>query len=313
LFLFLAATVALLYGRRSFPRWRTAIGVLALVLVVIDLFAVNRATNYASPRDPFPMQPALAPALSDGLPFLRIQDDSRLPGHTACANGLAEVYGISPIKPREIDAFMARAPEEVRWMLLGVRYLVTWRGGLVRPDGSSIPAEQLYHAGEPPDVVYTYRLAGEPQFAWVAHEVWAAAGEDKVYALMASPSFDPRQTAIVVGEAPPALPAAGEMESVRLLERHPSRVRLQVDLAAPGLLVLSQALYPGWRAVVNGTSVPLTRADGLLAAVALPAGHSDVVLRYLPTSFVVGIGVSAATLFGCLVALLVHWWRRRER
>jgi len=67
LFLFLAATAGLLYGRWRRPRQRLAVGGLALALVVVDLFTVNRPVNYAPPREPFPYPPALAEALADEL------------------------------------------------------------------------------------------------------------------------------------------------------------------------------------------------------------------------------------------------------
>jgi hypothetical protein len=311
LFLFLAAAVALLYGRWRRPRRRLSAGGLALALVVVDLFTLNRPVNYAPPRDPFPSQPSLAAAQADDAPFFRIQDDWRLPGHTACMNGLQEVYGIASIKPQKIETFIKRAPEEVRWSLLGVRYLVTWRGGLERPDGSLIPAEQLYHQGEPPDVIHTYRLAEEPRFAWIVHEVWAARDEDEVFVLLADPGFDPHRIAVVRGRAPSVSPATGDVEPVMVVERTPTRVRLQADLASPGLLVLSQAIYPDWKAIVNDEPASLLEVDGLLPAVSLPAGKAEVTLYYQPMTFFVGLAISAATLLIGVVGAVVV--RRRSR
>ncbi len=314
LFLFLTATTGLLYVRWRRPRRRLVVGVLALALVVVDLFSVNRPVNYAPPCDPFPYQPALAEALADDTPFFRVQDDWRLPGHTACMNGLEEIYGIASIKPQKIETFIQRVPEEVCWSLLGVRYLVTWRGGLERPDGTSIPAEQLYAQGEPPDVTYTYRLADEPRFAWVVHEVWTARDKDDVFALMADPGFDAHRFAIVQGHAPPVSSPTGDAEPVTVVERTPTRIRLQADLSSPGLLVLSQASYPGWAAAVNGKTAPMLEVDGLLPAVALPAGHSDVTLHYRPAALYVGLSISAITLLiGVATAAIARWKEKSLR
>ncbi|MDY7040236.1 MAG: YfhO family protein [Chloroflexota bacterium] len=316
LFLFLAATAILLYGRWRRPRRRLVVGGLALALVVVDLFTINRPVNFAMPREPFPYQPALAAAVADETPFFRIQDDWRLPGHTACMNGLEEIYGIASIKPQKIETFIKRAPEEVRWSLLGVRYLITWRGGLERPDGTPIPAEQLYHQDEPPDVVYTYRLAGEPRFAWIIHEVWAARDGDEVFVLLNDPNFESHRVAVLQGHLPPVSPATDEAEPVTVVERTPMRIRLQTSLSSPGLLVLSQAIYPGWEVIVNGDLASLVEVNGLMPAVALPAGDADVTFRYRPTSFYLGLAVSVITLFVCCAGVVIAWlreWQRGER
>ena len=312
LFLFTAAAAALLYTRWRTPRQRLTVTGLALALIVIDLFTINRPVNYGPVSDPFPYQPALADTLADDTLFFRIQDDWRLPGHTACMNGLDEVYGIASIKPQKIERFIRRVPEEVRWKLLGVKYLITWRGELIRADGSPIPAERLFAHGEPPKAVYTHRLAGEPRLGWIVHDVRATQDENEIFDLLSEPDFDPRRTAVVQGALPPVAPAAGAAEPVTVVERVPGRVRLQVEISSPGLLLFSQALYPGWQAAVNGENVPLLEADGLLPAVPLPPGHAEVTLTYRPPTFFIGLAVSAAALLtGIILLALIRKPSRR--
>jgi hypothetical protein len=307
-FLLLMAFLAwlLLGGRLHQGRVRQTIGWLAVGILVLDLFTLNRPLSYAPVEPLFPVTPSIAPMLADETPFFRFQDDYRLPGHTGCAHGLEEVYGITPIKLARYQAFIEHVPEEVRWSLLGVRYLVTWRGGLERPDGTPIPAEQLYHEGESPDMVYVHRLAKEPRLAWVVHEVWTARDDDDLFTLLATPDFDARRVAVVKGVPPAVSPAAGEGETVTIVERRPARIRLRVTLSSPGLLVLSQSNYPGWEAVVNGEPVKLLEADGLLPAVALPNGTSDVVFRYRPAPFQVGLILSGITVVAGVLLLLLR-------
>lgn len=301
----------LLGGRLYHGRARQTVGCLAVAVLAVDLFTLNRPINYAPAEPPFPVTPAVAPLLADPTPFFRFQDDYRLPGHTGCAHGLEETYGITPIKPARYQKYIERVPEEVRWSLLGVRYLVTWRGGLERPDGTPIPAEQLYAQGEPPDATYVYRLAGEPRFAWIVHEVRTARDDDELYALLADPKFDAHRIAVVEGPTPPLSPATGETEPVTVVERTPTRIRLRANLSSPGLLVLSQANYPGWEAIVNGEAASLIEVDGLLPAVALAAGDADVTLRYRPATFFIGLGVSVVTLL-VGVAVAVAAWRSQR-
>lgn len=315
--LFLAATAALLFARQAWPR-RAWIGSLALALTVIDLFTVNRTVNFAAPEEPFPHQPSLEAAYADPAPFFRIQVDWLLPGHTACMEGLEEVYGIASIKPQAVELFMQRVPETVRWDLLGVRYIASWRSGLYTPQGAPIGSELIYQQSEP-DVLYTHRMPGEPRFAWIAHEVQSVENRDHLYAALSTPGFDVFRTALIEGESPAVAATkgetepAGETEPVTTVKRTSTRIELQADLAAPGLLVISQAYYPGWQATVNGRRALLYQVDGLVIGVALPAGHSNVVLTYRPIPFLIGLGISGLTLLGGIAALLVKSKSRRTK
>jgi uncharacterized membrane protein YfhO len=81
---------------------------------------------------------------------------------------------------------------------------------------------------------------------------------------------------------------------------------LASDTARPALLVVSQAFYRGWRALVDGSSVPLLRVDLSLTGLLLPPGRHDVRLDYRPASFAIGLGVSAT-------ALLILGWLGTRR
>ncbi|MEM7311227.1 MAG: YfhO family protein [Planctomycetota bacterium] len=80
-------------------------------------------------------------------------------------------------------------------------------------------------------------------------------------------------------------------------------------LAAPKWLVLAEtyAIYPGWRAEVDGATVPLFRANGAATAIPLPAGAREVVLSYFPEDLGLGLAISAAGVATALAAL----WRLR--
>lgn len=295
----------LLNWRLHLGRAHRTVGWLAVAILILDLFTLNRPINYAPAEPPFQVTPPVALMLADTMPFFRFQDDYRLPGHIGCAYGLEETYGITPIKLSRYQEFIERVPEEVRWLLLGVRYLVTWRGRLERPDGTPIPAEQLYHQGEAPDEIYVYRVAGEPCFAWIIHEVWTARDDDEVFALLTKPGFDGRRIAVVKGPLPSVSPARGNTESVTVIARTSTQIHLQANLSSPGLLVVSQTSYPGWEAIVNGQPASLLEVDGLLPAVALPAGPSEIVFRYRPVAFRAGLILSGITIVAGILLLLL--------
>ena len=82
---------------------------------------------------------------------------------------------------------------------------------------------------------------------------------------------------------------------------------------APCYLTGSDAYYPGWRATVAGQPAPLLRANHAFRAVPVPAGISEVVLRFVPTSLRMGLFLSllaAACTAGMLAATARQGARR---
>ena len=83
----------------------------------------------------------------------------------------------------------------------------------------------------------------------------------------------------------------------------------------PGRLVVADIVYPGWRAEIDGRSVPALE-DGDLRAVEVPPGARQVVWTFTPPGARVGLGislVSLAVLLGLALRprLLRQWPRRR--
>ena len=52
----------------------------------------------------------------------------------------------------------------------------------------------------------------------------------------------------------------------------PERIIVETDAARPGILVLTDTFYPGWRVTVDGASADLLRANYLFRGVYVPAG-----------------------------------------
>lgn len=87
--------------------------------------------------------------------------------------------------------------------------------------------------------------------------------------------------------------------------------RLTVDAPVPGLLVVMDPWFPGWRAEVDGQRAPVLRANYAFMAIPVPAGRHEVVLRYRPTTLLPGLACVLAVLGGAGGWALVR--RRRVR
>jgi len=71
-------------------------------------------------------------------------------------------------------------------------------------------------------------------------------------------------------------PPPGPEPPVQILDSTPRRVALRATLKSPGVLVLSDTFYPGWRVFVDGTLDTIHRADLSLRAVYLTPGTHAV-------------------------------------
>ena len=148
----------------------------------------------------------------------------------------------------------------------------------------------------------------DPRFRVLHAAVWAD-GERESLRVVTDPAFDPAATVVLEEELPPlARPPAGAEERVQVVAETPERITLDVTLASPGLLVVSDTWYPGWRARVDGETARILRADHAFRALALTAGAHRVELAYAPLSFRLGAALSALGL--ALVALLARARRR---
>lgn len=104
-------------------------------------------------------------------------------------------------------------------------------------------------------------------------------------------------------ELPAAVPAPEAQATITRFE--PERIVVQAQSRTPALLVLAEPWFPGWSAEVNGRAAPCLPANAWMRAVPVPAGASEVVLRFRSTRLPYG---AALSLLGLVLvgALLVR-------
>jgi|GEM_PF-1413082 len=102
---------------------------------------------------------------------------------------------------------------------------------------------------------------------------------------------------IAVFESPAQPGFEAAMGEAEITSYQPERVVVRARLESAGALVLNDAFFDGWRARVDGVSMPIHRANYLVRGVLLPAGEHEVVFSYpLPGAVVIGALLSIATL-----------------
>jgi hypothetical protein len=126
-----------------------------------------------------------------------------------------------------------------------------------------------------------------------------------------APGFDPRQE--VVLEASPTgryLPRARQPPTPATVRREgPTRVEVTAEALAPGILVLSEACFPGWTATIDGEPAPIHCANLLTRGVELTPGRHVVRFEYRAPGLAAGVAATVISLTFCGL-LLVHARRR---
>jgi hypothetical protein len=186
---------------------------------------------------------------------------------------------------------------------------VTWRAELTEATPGQQPVVVLAQ-GDVPDergnVTRVHRLNSLPERAFIVHQAETAPDDEAMWARLAAPDFDPKTRAVTLDAvAVPAqagtAPAGAAM--VTVLQDVPGQLRLATESEAPGVLVVSEAYFPGWQARVNGAPVPLFAVDGALMGILLSAGQHQVELYYRPAALLAGAALSGLTFVLAVVLL----------
>jgi hypothetical protein len=90
--------------------------------------------------------------------------------------------------------------------------------------------------------------------------------------------------------------APGPHESVTITAYGPQRVELDAVLDVPGMVVLADIYYPGWRLTIDGVAAPIYRANRMMRGAAVGAGPHHLVYTYQPGSVAGGAWISLAAL-----------------
>jgi hypothetical protein len=137
---------------------------------------------------------------------------------------------------------------------------------------------------------------------------------------MTTPGFDP--SSVVLLHDPAAgvvlrseLQPATRRGQALIRSESAKEVVVETESEDDGYLVLADTFYPGWTAQVDGTQVPITRANISVRAVQVPKGNHRIRFTYKDSGFERAFLVSCAA-----VAVLLFWsagaayaWRRALR
>ena len=293
----------------------------AVAIVDLASFSLPYAPRPVEERDLFP-RPAAFSALPPSIvpPRLAAIDEGRglfFP-NTLMPLGVAQVGGYSSLVPADGRRFLRRLnqtrgrssrmilvvtnPRSPLLDLAGVEYLASL-SPLDTGDGRLVLLSS--------DGFFLYRNRAAAPRAFIVAGV-RPVGRQATWRELASEDFTPCRTATVPitdPDLPPAADGEGCVGRAMITSYEGNRVRVRTESPRDGLLVLTDAYYPGWVATVDGVQRPIHRADGIFRGVWLPAGRHEVVFRFRPARLMAG---GALSVLGLAVAAgLVLFGRAR--
>ena len=305
------ASLVLVLGARRLGR---AIPVVAAALIAVDLLHFGAGYNPAIPAERvYPSTGRLERLRQSAADGRIVVLDWGLPANVATHYGLDDIMGYDAIGRARVEQLLRHAgpfpPGPMHWpVALFDRFespvldvLSVQAVASVRP----LPVSylRLVHGD---NGFYLYENPRALPRAFVPQRVIVVPDLEAAERDGGEAARDPGAVAVV--ETTTALPSGG---AGRVTWRRPAPGRIELDVAMEraGIVVVSEAFDPGWRAWLDDSPGPVYPADLALMAVAVPGGEHRVVLTYRPRSWPLAVLLSALGLI-VLVALLV---RRRAQ
>jgi hypothetical protein len=200
-----------------------------------------------------------------------------------------------------------RLPPENLYRLLGVlnvQYVVSFKP---LPGG---PVSLVRHFPEYPS--WLYKVDSAIPRAYVVPKTSWEEDPFKTIGKLSTNGFDPRRE-VLLQKAVRLEPPRDFEAKVAIVDYENHRVKIQTSLNSPGVLVLADSFYPGWRAFVDGRPTEILRANLFFRGVLLEPGDHRVEFRYQPRSFIVGMSISVMTV-GILIAIYLRKrWQHHPR
>jgi hypothetical protein len=135
--------------------------------------------------------------------------------------------------------------------------------------------------------------------AWAVHELVQVPNIIEGNILVGRDPVSFRRKAYMV-EQPPRVETCDAPDTVKLIEHAPDRLVINAEMACKGMVILSDAFYPGWRARVDHYPAEIYQVNGAMRGVKVPRGTHTVTMRYRPISVYLGAALSLLGILGAL-------------
>lgn len=141
--------------------------------------------------------------------------------------------------------------------------------------------------------------------AWFVDTMVISKSKSETFAIMNSPQWNPKETAILEEGLPLSFGKA-DSASVSILKYSSRLISMNAYSSSTSLLVLSEIFYPaGWKAYVDNKETQIYKTNHVLRSIIVPEGNHTIEYRYAPDSYDRGYTLSQSAWGLTLVLILI--------
>ena len=189
-------------------------------------------------------------------------------------------------------------------------------GWVLAPADRTVDARGFHKVFTGPDGIDLWKNDDAYPHGFVVYRAVVAPDEAAQARAVAEPHFRPSRYAVVdrpLDGVPPFDPheeAPLPTEISALAREGAIDLAVEVEARAPGVLVIGEPWYPGWRVTVDGKATELLRVDYALRGVPLPRGHHEVAMTFEDLPLARG---GAVTITALVLVIGLMGLARRQR
>ena len=225
----------------------------------------------------------------------RVAGSEKIKGWPLAAAGISQVYSPSGVQLRRNASFLEQAkknPELFR-LTAADRLMLTKKD--VKEQFSALRPMLNIQAVLPSGAILLKDLQTLPR----SRVVYTARKLDPAAAAplrAAGPPLIEGGNLPTTGKDTPALAALMQTTGFNLLE-------IFTEGELPGILVLADSWYPGWKAYLDGNQTPIFPVDLAFRGIEVGAGNHQVIFEYKPYSLRIGLYITASALILVLLGM----------
>jgi hypothetical protein len=143
--------------------------------------------------------------------------------------------------------------------------------------------------------------------AFLVYRTLNFTNEHELDRALRDPGFDPATVVLLQDNRLALSGPVDPVPEVRITSYQAEHIVIEVSSRYEGILLLTDAWFPGWVATIDEIPAQVLRGNLLFRAVSVPSGKHQVIFRYRPDSFRHGVIISGVAFFFAICLLGVSF------
>jgi len=310
---------------------------IVIILAVLELFRFGwKFTPFSPRRFVYPTTPVIEFLMSQEKPN-RVTGNWVIPVNIRTPYELETLEGYETIHPLRMSQFIAALDSGRSGTtpigrfgninndtshlldLVNTKYYLTHKydkDNNPKPDGSissRFDIDRFKLAFEDKSVAVMESVSSLPR-AFMVYDWEVVSDDEEILDRMLNPNFSFADKIILEEDVIEIEKAVDKpiFDKIVFDEIKEQEIQIEVELEKDGLMFVSDAHFPGWKAYIDGVQTKIYRANFAFRAVPVKKGKHLVSFLYDPLSFRIGVGVSIATML-FLVGYILYEQKNKKR